>query len=234
MTREIWLYLRNLETNNMNEILNTYLLNDLELALPMERDQFYKEQVEVYQKTGQPTRACEIVHVLIFNSQGELLVQKRSYDKNHNPGLLDKSVGGHIRYGDTPDYSVMVETVQELQTPSIVLKNQGDFKKTLVLLADYLNTIAVVRHYQSRLYNLDRIINGHKVKIANKTHVYLGLYDGSIKPVDREARGILFYTLSELDKEINSFPETFTGDLQILLKEYRPEIEDFIDLINIK
>ncbi|MBU1039118.1 NUDIX domain-containing protein [Patescibacteria group bacterium] len=215
----------------MSEILSTFLLEDVERSIPMERDEFYKEQTEVFKKVGKPTRACEIVHVLIFNSHGELLLQKRSYDKNHNAGLLDKSVGGHIRYGDTADYSVMVETVQELQTPSIVLKNDDDFKKTLVLLSDYLSTIAVVKHSHSKIYNLKRVISGETIIIANKLHAYFGLYDGSIKPVDREASGVLFYSLANLDKEMISLPEAFTSDMHILLKELRSEIEVFLGMI---
>ena len=70
----------------------------------------------------------------MFNSYGEMIIQKRSFDKNHNPGLLDKSIGGHVQFGDTPDYTAMVETIQELQTPSIVLKNENDFVKTFHLL----------------------------------------------------------------------------------------------------
>lgn len=117
----------------MSEILNTFLLDDPETPIPMDRDKFYAEQVNIFQKTGKPTRACEIVDVFIFNSHGQLFMQKRSYHKAHNPGILDKSIGGHVRHTDTPDYTVMVETVQELQTPSIVLKND----RAAVGLFDY-------------------------------------------------------------------------------------------------
>ncbi len=216
----------------MNEVIKTYLLDDPETVIPMDRNEFYDEQIKISKKTGKPTRAADIISVLIFNSSQELLIQKRSFEKAHNPGLLDKSIGGHVRYNDSADYSVMVETVQELQTPSIVLKNQEDFKKTLKLLDDYLTTIAITKHSRSRIQIWKRIMDNQEIKIANKVHAYFGLYDGRIKPVDKEAKGVLFYTLPELDKEMKKFPETFTNDLHVLIKDLRPEIEDFLEFIS--
>lgn len=215
----------------MSEIINTYLLDDPETAIPMDREEFYAEQIAEYQKNGKPTRANEIVDVFIFNSSKELLVQKRSYEKFHNSGLLDKSIGGHVRYGDTADYTVMVETVQELKTPSIVLKNLRDFHKTISLLEDYLTTIAIVKHSHTKIYKMMKVIGKDKVIIANKIHAYFGIYDGSIRPVDREAKGILFYTLDELEKEMKAFPDTFTTDIHVLVKELSPDMEQFLTTV---
>ena len=57
----------------MSEIINTYLLSDPDTLIPMDRDEFYAEQIAAYEKTGQPTRAVEIIDVFIFNRFGELL-----------------------------------------------------------------------------------------------------------------------------------------------------------------
>lgn len=77
----------------MSEIVKTYMLSDPEIMIPMERKAFYDEQVVAYLKHGRPTRAVEIVNIFLFNEHGELIIQKRSKHKNHNPGLLDKSIG---------------------------------------------------------------------------------------------------------------------------------------------
>lgn len=58
----------------MTEIISTYKLDDPETIIPMERDEFYAEQIEAYKKTGQPSRAADIINVFVFNSQQELLV----------------------------------------------------------------------------------------------------------------------------------------------------------------
>lgn len=215
----------------MSEIINTYKLDDPFVVVPMERQEFYIEQVEAFKKYGKPTCAVEIVDILIFNSHGELTIQKRSFDKNHNPGLLDKSIGGHMTNGDTPDYTVMVETIQELQTPSIVLKDQSDFEKTYKLLKKYLETIALIRHLSTGLISPVKIINGEKIQIANKAHIYIGVYDGRIRPVDREAKGVLFYSLSELEKEMKETPEIFTDDLHFIMREHEVEIKKFVEYI---
>ncbi|KMP11239.1 NUDIX hydrolase [Candidatus Nitromaritima sp. SCGC AAA799-A02] len=43
------------------------------------------------------------VHILVFNSRGELFLQKRSPDKDENPGLWDTSAAGHVDSGE--DYA---------------------------------------------------------------------------------------------------------------------------------
>lgn len=40
------------------------------------------------------------VHILVFNSSGELFIQKRSTGKDNNPGLWDSSAAGHVDSGE--------------------------------------------------------------------------------------------------------------------------------------
>ncbi len=216
---------------NMPETIITYSLDEKDVATPMDRDKFYNEQIETFKKNKQPTRAVEIVEIILINERCEMIVQKRSGAKRHNPCLFDKSIGGHIQYGDSPDYTVMVETVQELQIPSIVLRNEDDFKKTYKLLFNYLNTTAIIKHIETKFYNLEKIFDGEKIIIANKKHTYIGIYAGAVKTVDREAKGILFYDLESLNKELKSFPDIFTNDLHVFMKEYGKEIENFVKFI---
>ncbi len=43
------------------------------------------------------------VHVWIYNSKGEILLQKRSMKVTNWPGRWDISVAGHIPAGETPE-----------------------------------------------------------------------------------------------------------------------------------
>ncbi len=212
----------------MSEMIKTYSLDEPDKAVAMDRADFYSEQVKEYKKTGKPSRACDIVDIIIFNEAGEMFIQKRSNQKAHNAGLLDKSIGGHVVYGDATDYTVMVETVQELQVPSIVLRNDQDYTKTLKILKDYLNTVAVIKHVDTKIFHLEKVIKDEKIAIANKVHLYFGIYGGRVKTVDQEAKGILQYTLEGLEHEVEKFPEMFTYDLRFFIKEYRQEIVDFV------
>lgn len=58
--------------------------------------------------------AHRTVHVLVFNSKGELFLQKRSMDKDIQPGKWDTSVGGHVDLGETFDQAVKRELREEL------------------------------------------------------------------------------------------------------------------------
>lgn len=51
--------------------------------------------------------------------------------------------------GDSPHHTVMLETVQELLTPSIVLGNRIEFLKTYDAMRDYLTTVALLKYMGS-------------------------------------------------------------------------------------
>ena len=88
-----------------------------------------------------------------------------------------------------------METIQELQVPSITLRTAEDFSKTYTLLKDYLTTVAVIRHINTQIIELQKDIKGRIIPILNKVHLYFGIYDGAVKTVDREAKGVLLYSL---------------------------------------
>lgn len=185
------------------------------------RNLFYDEQ---FSDKADTSIAVHVVAVFVITTTGEILLQKRSSTKRHNPRLIDKTLGGHITFGDNPDYTVMVETVQELLTPSIVLKNDDDFAKTFGLLKNYLNTVALIKHNKVVEMPLAKIVNDKKYIVNNVVHTYFGIYDGSTKPADKESAGMLYYKIEELDDEIDQDPEQFTDDLKTLFKLYRTNI----------
>ena len=215
----------------MSEIVNTYLIDNPEVLIPMKRSEFYDEQIKVFKETGKPTRAVDVIHVLIFNSDGEIMIQKRSDNKNHNPGMFDKTIGGHVTHGNKYDYTVMVETVQELQTPSIVLRDFEEFKKTCELLSDYTETIAIINHGNTGIHNLPKILGGERIDILNRTHLYFGVYDGRTRPVDKESQGVLYYKYDKLLEDMKKNPYFYTEDLHFILEKNQKAIREFISSI---
>jgi 16S rRNA (adenine1518-N6/adenine1519-N6)-dimethyltransferase len=54
------------------------------------------------------------VHILVFNSLGELFLQKRSRWKDRHPGLWDSSAAGHVDAGEDYDAAARRELQEEL------------------------------------------------------------------------------------------------------------------------
>lgn len=55
------------------------------------------------------------VHVLVFNSKGELLLQKRSMSKDTMPGWWTNSATGHVSKDETQDEAAQKELEEELK-----------------------------------------------------------------------------------------------------------------------
>lgn len=75
------------------------------------------------QKTGQTiVRGTEIpeglfrlvVHICIFNGEGQMLIQRRQTTKSGWPDLWDVTVGGHAIAGETSSMAAERETMEEL------------------------------------------------------------------------------------------------------------------------
>lgn len=63
---------------------------------------------------GNPSLMHRVVHVLVFNKKGGLLLQKRSMNKDVAPGRWDTSVGGHVDPGEEIADAAMREMKEEL------------------------------------------------------------------------------------------------------------------------
>jgi isopentenyldiphosphate isomerase len=71
---------------------------------------------------GDPSLLHKVVHVLVFNDAGQLLLQKRSMKKDVAPGKWDTSVGGHVSPGEDLMVAALREMVEELGIASDIIK----------------------------------------------------------------------------------------------------------------
>ena len=67
------------------------------------------------------------VHVLVFNSRGQIFLQKRSMKKDRHPGVWDSSASGHVDSGEHYDATAVRELREEIglalaQTPELLFK----------------------------------------------------------------------------------------------------------------
>lgn len=68
-----------------------------------------------------------VVHLHVFNSRGEVYLQKRPEWKDIQPGKWDTSVGGHIDYGETPEQALIREVREELGITDFTSERVGKY-----------------------------------------------------------------------------------------------------------
>ena len=55
-----------------------------------------------------------VIHVHLFNSKGEIYLQKRPLNKLVQPGKWDTAVGGHVSFGEELDLALQREAEEEI------------------------------------------------------------------------------------------------------------------------
>lgn len=68
-----------------------------------------------------------VVHLHVFNSQGEVYLQKRPAWKDIQPGKWDTAVGGHMDYGETPEEALQREAREELGINDFIPQRVGQY-----------------------------------------------------------------------------------------------------------
>lgn len=117
------------------------------------------ERLDIYDYAGRPTgqtidRKHEeelaqgqhflIVHVCVFNSKGELLIQQRRKPGDVLDGCWDVTVAGHVHSGETSQVAAMREAKEEMglhvdltrQAPLMRLRFNNGFDDIYVLNED--------------------------------------------------------------------------------------------------
>ncbi|MFZ2657372.1 MAG: NUDIX domain-containing protein [Victivallales bacterium] len=78
---------------------------------------------------GNPALLHRTVHVIVFHPDGRMLLQKRSMDKDIQPGKWDTAVGGHLMPGEDFEIAAHREMQEELGVPvNLPLKYLFDSK----------------------------------------------------------------------------------------------------------
>jgi len=116
------------------------------------------------------------VHVWIFNSRGEVLLQKRALNKDAYPGLWDISSAGHVSAGETAEQAAVREVGEELG-----LK---------------------VRPSNLKKLEVRKLENEPKPDFHNKEHVHIYLlrFDGSVKKLKLQKEELDDVKFVPLDK----------------------------------
>lgn len=134
--------------------------------------------------------------LFLFNSDGDLLLQKRAEAKRLWPGYWSNSCCSHPRRGES------METATSRR------------------LHDELNVEATLEYVYRFCYTADF---GHAGAENELCHVYLGRVDGQVKPNDSEISSVRFASAREIEQELEQTPDRFTPWFQL---EWRDLKED--------
>ena len=205
-------------TKPPKELLEVFSLKERLLGVE-ERDAFYAKNRIEFEETGKITRQVRTVRLLLMNSQGRVYVQKRSLRKADNPGLYDKTIGGHVPAGFTYDLVVTKECAEELGFPAAVVSSE-DFEKAKAAVP--LGVIGIFHRidYQAGFESIRVLKNGTRFVQPLMNAFYVGYYDGAIRFADGESSGIEVFSPAELKADIATKPDKYTEDLKYMIKKY--------------
>ncbi len=147
-------------------------------------------QEEIYTKH----LAHRIVHVLLFNKNGEIALQLRSKKKKFTPGHWSTSAGGHVQSGETYEQAASRECEEEL-----------GFKPNLKLLYKDI--------YNDPRFEMKKFLETFKV-----------IYSGQFKINPKEVEKIEFFSLEKIQKMIDSGEKFHPELLFLLEKHFGIEV----------
>ena len=107
-----------------------------------------------------------VIHICIFNSRGEMLIQKRQKNKANWPDLWDFSVGGTVSAGERSGSGAERELHEELgidlplrdMRPSLTVHYDTGFDDLEVLTPDLLTMIDKEKEGEARYHNYTQIM----------------------------------------------------------------------------
>ncbi len=164
------------------------------------------------------------VAFLVLNQKGGLLLQLRARDKKDNPNTWDKP-GGHVPSGE--DYSakeileevchnVLGTVVRMVSLPQLKCESaKADLKNTIVLAE-----LAHIKNYTSRRVKID---GSERIEHAH-LKVYVGRYDGEVRPQPGEVQAVRWFSQQRLEREMAANPSRFGNDIKDLLARFGTSI----------
>ncbi len=207
-----------------DELIVLYTKEAPNTPLSAGRTAYYDHALDTY-STHYP---C-VVDVLLFNSQGELLLQKRARTKRFNPGKLHTTVGGHINVGEHHDFTMVHECMEELGAPLLLFPKET-FPDAYSKLHAYATRAAFGYFVDERFRDFRTDSKFAQTAIKDRSYFYLGLYDGPFGSPDRDSAGYEWMSLETFGDQMKNHPDQFTNGIALFVDVYKKEIEEFVAL----
>lgn len=134
-----------------------------------------------------------VVRVIVINSNGDILLQKRGDHVVNHPGKWDQSVGGHVDAGETYLEAAYREMKEEVGIEDVELTE----------VTKYFTEVPA--NPPQRRFNM----------------LYSALYDGVVSIDNDEVSDSKWVTLEELEAWITRAPDELTGGLIYAYEKYK-------------
>ena len=149
-----------------------------------------EEKLKVHEK-GIMHRAFSII---ILNSRGEMLIQRRAIDKYHSGGLWSNACCSHQRENEILEQAIHRRLKEEMGF-DCSLKEIFHFK------------------YKTRF-------NNHLIE-NEIDHVFIGLFDGNPIINKKEVLDFMWIPLSSLKNKIKTNPEKYSYWFKIIINKFQ-------------
>ena len=154
------------------------------------------EKLEAHRKA----KLHRAVSVFIFNSKGQLLLQKRALNKYHSPGLWTNTACTHPRPDESIEYAALRRLNEEM----------GIKHENLIKIFDFI--------YKEQL---DNDLTEHEFD-----HIFVGISDDLPNPEPTEVSDFEYIDTSLLLRQIKSNPEKYTVWFKKIIERVISEIQN--------
>ena len=167
---------------------------EVQLVNPNDEPIGSMEKLEAHQK-GLLHRA---ISVLIFNSKGEMLLQRRALKKYHSPGLWTNTCCSHPYPFEIPEDAASRRLNEEMN-----IESKLNFAFKFIYKTEFSNGL-----------------------IENELdHVFIGYSDETPHLNTDEAVAFRWVTIKDLQRDIEKNPENYTVWFKIIIEEYLKQVE---------
>ena len=132
--------------------------------------------------------------VFLFNSKGEMLLQKRAAEKYHSPNQWTNACCSHPRANETYKEAAKRRLKEELGIDTEILE---------------------------KFYFIYKADVGGNLWEHELDHVFVGNYEGDFQLNSEEVAEVRYISMENLDQEMKQNPEHFTEWFKIILEEYK-------------
>ena len=132
--------------------------------------------------------------VFLYNSKGEMLLQKRAAEKYHSPNQWTNACCSHPRIEETYEQAAKRRIKEEL---------------------------GIDCELEEKFWFIYKADVGQNLWEHELDHVFVGNYEGEFNLNKEEVAEVRYISLENLNLELENNPENFTEWFKIILEEYK-------------